>query len=360
MAKQVPDLQADSPDGEWPVRTVGLDGKVLRGSYDRDLGADGKPRDEPAQQQLSTLDLGSGAVIGQRGFSGQKDAAEGATLRALVPQCEPGTCVIADALHTNRVTAQHLLDHDLEFVLTVKGQPAVLEQVRAGFHWDCMSAHTSEGCERGRIERRSIRVSAELEPPVPYISFPGVRCVAQVQREVEYKKDGRKRQPETVYLLTSLPPEVATPQLLLQLNRAYWGIEKPCALGARRGPARGRQPSAQGCAAARVGGRRQHGDVDPAAAEDRGHQAACEPVALEPALGRRTPARLKHPLLCHGLGARSAEMCLLARREVRCGLQRPQRTAAALSQGLPAWLIAALRGSPAPRTYPQDAVPTKH
>jgi len=36
----------------------------------------------------------------------------------------------------NRDTAQHLLDHDLEFVLTVKtNQPAVLEQVREGFHW---------------------------------------------------------------------------------------------------------------------------------------------------------------------------------------------------------------------------------
>ncbi len=39
------------------------------------------------------------------------------------------------------------------------------------------------------------------------------------------QKDGRKRKPETVYLLTSLPPEVATPQLLLQLNRASLGIE---------------------------------------------------------------------------------------------------------------------------------------
>ena len=78
---------------------------------------------------------------------------------------------------------------------------------------------------RAHSERRSIRVSPELDPEVPYSSFPGVRSVAQVRREVEHKKDGRKRKPETVYLLTSLPPEVATPQLLLQLNRAYWGIE---------------------------------------------------------------------------------------------------------------------------------------
>ena len=226
VAEQVPDMQADSVDGEPPVQAVAMDGKVLRGSYDRDLGADGRPLDKRAQQQVSALDLASGLVIGQRGFSGLKDEAEGATLRELATQLEPGTCVIGDALHTNRGTAQHLLDHGLEFILTVKdNQAAVLDEVREGFHWQCITPHTSTGCEHGRIERRTIRVSDELDPAVPYISFPGVRFVAQVQREVEYKKDGRKRKPETVYLLTSLPPELATAELLLQLNRTYWGIE---------------------------------------------------------------------------------------------------------------------------------------
>ncbi len=46
-----------------------------------------------------------------------------------------------------------------------------------------------------------------------------------MQREVEYKKDGRKRKSATVYPLTSLPPEVVTPKRPLQLNRAYRGIE---------------------------------------------------------------------------------------------------------------------------------------
>ena len=52
-----------------------------------------------------------------------------------------------------------------------------------------------------------------------------MRFVAQLRRQVESKKDGRKRKPETVYLLTSLPPEQATPRRLLRLNRCYWGIE---------------------------------------------------------------------------------------------------------------------------------------
>ena len=228
-AEQVFEEPADSEAGEEPLQAVAMDGKVLRGSYDRDLGADGQARNQPAQQQLSALDLDSGTVIGQRGFSGQKDEAEGAALRELA--CElagSGACVIADALHTQRHTAQHLLDLGLDFVLTVKdNQPTVLDEVREGFHWDCMPAHSEHSCEHGRLETRSIRVSDELDLELaePYVSFPGVRFVAQVRRAVEYKKDGRQRKPETVYLLTSLPPEKATPQRLLRLNRCYWGIE---------------------------------------------------------------------------------------------------------------------------------------
>ena len=226
-AGQVLEEQGASEQGEASVKAVAMDGKVLRGSYDRDLGADGKPLDKPARQQLSALDIDSGTVIGQRGFSGQKDEAEGAALRELADElADSGACVIADALHTNRPTAQHLLDLGLDFLLTVKdNQPTVLEQVCESFHWDCLRPYTTVDCDHGRIETRSIRVSDELDPDVPYVSFPGVRFVAQVRREVEYKKDGRQRKPETVYLLTSLPPEVATPQRLLRLNRSYWGIE---------------------------------------------------------------------------------------------------------------------------------------
>ena len=204
-----------------------MDGKVLRGSYDRDLGADGQPLDKPAQQQLSALDIDSGTVIGQRGFSGQKDEAEGAALCELADELAGSSaCVIADALHANRPTAQHLLNLGLDFLLTVKdNQQTVLEQVCESFHWDCLRPCTTVDCDHGRIETRSIRVSDELDPDVPCVSFPGVRFVAQVRREAEHKKDGRQRQPETVYLLTSLPPEVATPQRLLRLNRSYRGIE---------------------------------------------------------------------------------------------------------------------------------------
>ena len=53
------------------------------------------------------------------------------------------------------------------------------------------------------------------------------RFVAQVRREVAYKKVGRQRQPETVYLLTSQPaagtPAAAEPLVYGGIeNRIHW------------------------------------------------------------------------------------------------------------------------------------------
>ena len=191
-------------DAAGPVRfrALAIDDKTLRGSYDRDLGA--------------------AAVVGQRGFSGQKDAAEGAALRTLVENWQgTGICVVADALHTQRQTAQRSVDLGLHFFLTVKGnQPTLFAQLHEDYHWTQRAYSDFDG-GHGRIERRTIRVSEDLADCPAWLAFPGVRFVAQLTRETVFKKSGRQRQPETVYLVTSLPPERATPALLLALNRSY-------------------------------------------------------------------------------------------------------------------------------------------
>ena len=79
-----------------------MDGKLLRGSHDRALGADGQPLDKRAEQQVCAMDLASGLVIGQRGLSGLTDEVAGVTLRVPATQPQPGTCLIADVLHTDR------------------------------------------------------------------------------------------------------------------------------------------------------------------------------------------------------------------------------------------------------------------
>ena len=159
-------------------------------------------------------------------MTGAKEDAEGAILRkSLEPWKNTGRCVIADALHTTLATAQHILALGLHYILTVKGnQPLILGQLRDDYHWQ-VAAHSESGLGHGRIERRTIQVSPELDREVPWVTFPGVRFAARLVREVVYKKDGKVRSTEVVYLLTSLPAELATPENLLRWSRLYWTIE---------------------------------------------------------------------------------------------------------------------------------------
>lgn len=216
--------------GQWArdqldeVPAVALDGKTLRGSYNHDLAADGKARDEPAQQQLSTVDLGSRVVIGQLGFSGEKDEAEGAALRQQLSQLDAGTIVIADALHTSRQTGQAIVDHDLHYLLTVKGnQPTLLETLEE-YAWHDQPVQTID-LDHGRIETRTLRRTQEIDRdvPQPWLDFPDARFAARLTTRTEFKKDGRERQPETRYLITNLPEQLAAPERLLELARNYWG-----------------------------------------------------------------------------------------------------------------------------------------
>jgi predicted transposase YbfD/YdcC len=56
------------------------------------------------------------------------------------------------------------------------------------------------------------------------VDFPFCGQVACVERHTEEIKTGKKRS-ETVYIITSLSPQKASPEQLLELNRGHWSIE---------------------------------------------------------------------------------------------------------------------------------------
>src|SRR3954451_11220918 len=64
-----------------------------------------------------------------------------------------------------------------------------------------------------------IAVSREV---VPYLAWPGLAQVARIERRREI---ARKASTEIIYLITSLPPETASPERLLRLARDHWDIE---------------------------------------------------------------------------------------------------------------------------------------
>ena len=57
-----------------------------------------------------------------------------------------------------------------------------------------------------------------------FVDFPYVAQVCRIERQVTDLKSGTQRY-ETVLAVTSLPPEQASPQRLLELNRGHWSIE---------------------------------------------------------------------------------------------------------------------------------------
>jgi hypothetical protein len=73
----------------------------------------------------------------------------------------------------------------------------------------------------GRLERRELRVSADL---AGYSAFPGVAQVAEVRTQVIRLATG-ELSTRVRYLVTSLPPDQASPRRVLELSRGHWGIE---------------------------------------------------------------------------------------------------------------------------------------
>ncbi|MGH9447898.1 MAG: ISAs1 family transposase [Terriglobia bacterium] len=71
------------------------------------------------------------------------------------------------------------------------------------------------------METRRIWTSTDL---VGYLDFPYAAQVFCIQRDTTDLVTGKSRS-ETVYGITSLSPERASPLRLLQLNRRHWSIE---------------------------------------------------------------------------------------------------------------------------------------
>jgi len=72
----------------------------------------------------------------------------------------------------------------------------------------------------GRIEWRGLTVRAVTPAQM---GFPHVAQLARLDR-IRELPNGRQ-EVETVWLITSLPPEQASPERLLGLARQYWSIE---------------------------------------------------------------------------------------------------------------------------------------
>jgi hypothetical protein len=114
-----------------------------------------------------------------------------------------------------------LIGHGAHYLLTVKGnQPTLLNQLR-GLPWRevPVADHTTDK-GHGRVESRTVKVTSVAAG----IGFPHAQAAIQITRR-RRRRGVRAWRTETVYAITDLTPDQASPAQLADAVRAHWGIE---------------------------------------------------------------------------------------------------------------------------------------
>ena len=154
------------------------------------------------------------------------EGGERAALRALLDEVDlRGSVITLDALHATRDLERALVDiHQADYLLTIKGNCPETLAALTGLDWTGSRVRHHAGAPEkghGRIETRCIDVQS-LPPRL--LVFNAARQGCRITRTRTCLKTGKTRQ-ETAYGITSVAPEQAGPERLLQWNRDHWQVE---------------------------------------------------------------------------------------------------------------------------------------
>ena len=196
---------------------IAVDGKTLRGA--RRLGA-------ADVHLLSACTSRQGVVLDQLAVPDTtNEIGVVGTLLARLP-CQ-GHTVTFDAAFTQFAVAEAVVRTGAAYLMVVKGNQRTLQRdiawatARRG---RCSNHAEVVRSGHGRIERRTLWVAPALAAREQVLGWPFARQILELTRRVVHKRTGQVHE-ETVYGVTSLSPEQADAQALLQLWQQHWTIE---------------------------------------------------------------------------------------------------------------------------------------
>lgn len=204
---------------------VAMDGKIVRGTIDLEGSAG-----------LCLLGLylpGEGITLAQIAIEAKQNEVSAApTLLSWVDL--RNKVVIADALHTQRQVSIQIGKTGGHYLWTVKGNHPQLRQDLQDWFDDRVPLLPGQGCPpkdfrsatttskgHGRLEVRTLTTSSQLND---FLDWPFLQQVFKLERTITISKTQKTRQ-ETLYGVTSLSTEQASPARLLEMLRSYWRIE---------------------------------------------------------------------------------------------------------------------------------------
>ena len=194
---------------------VAIDGKVLRGSFDRASG-------KSPLHMVSAWGSQQRLVLAQVATDAKSNEIT-AVPKLLKMLSLKGTIVTADALNCQRAIAEQIVEQKGDYALALKGNQGTL--------WDdvvllledpelkASTAAPAVEADHGRIETRTATVSAEIDWLQKQHQWPGLKAIGKVVRR---RETADKTTTETAYYLLS---RVLSPERFNQVARQHWGIE---------------------------------------------------------------------------------------------------------------------------------------
>ena len=215
--------QAVAPDDV--LQGVAIDGKAQRGRLR--FAADGPVH------ALSAFCHEQGMVLAHEPITVQRDKAEAELTVAptLLDRLDwPGRVLTGDALFCQRALCAQVQAAGGHYLLLVKeNQPALHEAIALLFDpppvlarrplADLRTTRTIDTGHGRRPEVRELRASTDL---TAWLDWPGVEQVFRIERT--WRLHGVPKRARH-YGITSLSPEIGTPERLLALKRGHWAIE---------------------------------------------------------------------------------------------------------------------------------------
>ena len=195
---------------------IAIDGKTLRGSFDRASGQ-------------SPLHMVHAWAVGQRLLLGQiaidaKSNAITAVPRLLAMLSLKGRIVTTDAMSCQRAICAQIVEQGGDYVIALKGNQGNLHGDIKLFLEDpgrsAEAMHTTVDADHGRIETRTGEVCTDLGWLRNRHQWPGLAAIGKIARRRESRG---KTTTETSYYLLSTPLSAAR---FTEVARAHWGVEK--------------------------------------------------------------------------------------------------------------------------------------
>ncbi|MCX9567345.1 ISAs1-like element IS1358 family transposase [Vibrio cholerae] len=204
-------------DGE----VIAIDGKTLRGSYDRSKG-------KRTIHMVNAFATANGMSIGQLKVDSKSN--EITAIPKLLDLLDVKGCLITiDAMGSQKKIAQKIRDKEADYLLAVKGNQGMLEQAFDDyFRMDMLqdfdgSSYSTQEKSHGRIEtrvalvNRDLSVLGDIEHEWPGLKSMGIVASIRQESAVATEQDVSIR-----YYICSKELEAQT---LLEATRSHWGVE---------------------------------------------------------------------------------------------------------------------------------------